>query len=126
MNMEKIMERYHNCKTILLNNMSWLKYPVSIYILWIIGHFISANIYAYHCTHLSFTGFFISPFITGTPYCRGILWITTKGSDVITNMWILIGTTLTTSILTYVPDKIKNKINDTNQTASEDEHEKDD
>ena len=126
MNIEKITERFHHCKTILLNNMSWLKYPVSIYILWIIGHFIAANIYAYHCTHPSFTGFFISPFITGTPYCRGILWITTKGSDVITNMWILIGTTLTTSILTYVPNPIKNKINDTIPSPSEEEHEKGD
>lgn len=111
-NMREFMNQCQYYGTTLLNNMSWLKYPSAIYILWIVGHFVAANIYAYHCTHLSFTGFFISPFITGTPYCRGILWIATKGSDVITNMWILIGTTLTTRILTYVPNQIKNKISD--------------
>ena len=123
MNFEEFMNRYQYCCTTLLNNMSWLKYPTAIYMLWIIGHFVAANVYAYHCTHLSFSGFFISPFITGTPYCRGILWITTKGSDVITNMWILIGTTLTTSILTHVPSPVKNKISDTIPPSTN--HEKD-
>ena len=37
-------------------------------------------------------GFFTSPILNSTPYCKSLNWAIKKGSDVIDTMWITIGT----------------------------------
>lgn len=85
---------------------------IFVYFVWILAHFIASNLYAYHCTHFSLYGLFVSPLVSVTPYCRGILWTITKGSDTITTMWILIGTTVSALVLKYIP--LINNINEKN------------
>lgn len=86
-----------------LSGLGWLKSSVGIYMLWICSHFLFANLYAHHCARWSLMGFIVSPFVAVTPYCRGILWVVTRGSDIISGMWILLGSLVTGYALQFVP-----------------------
>lgn len=87
----------------IVSNLGWLKSSVGIYLAWVCAHYLFANLYAAHCARWSLYGFLASPFIAVTPYCRGILWVVTKGSDIITSMWVIIGSLITGYLLRYVP-----------------------
>ena len=76
---------------------------IGVYFCWVVAHFTASFLYSYHCTHCSWYGFIVSPLMTATPYCRGILWVVTKGSDVITNMWVIVGTAVSGCIINYLP-----------------------
>ena len=90
----------------MLSGLGWLKSSVGIYMLWICCHFFFANLYTHHCARWSIMGFIVSPFVAVTPYCRGILWVVTKGSDIISGMWILLGSLVTGYALQFVPSNI--------------------
>lgn len=59
--------------------------------MWITLHYISSQLYGQFCTHLSFMGFLVSPFIVKTPYCIALRWCINKGADSIDTMWIVLG-----------------------------------
>ena len=92
-----------------ISDKSLLNNVFTIYLMWIIAHYIASNLYAYHCTYKSIYGFIISPLMAVTPYCRGILWVITKGSDTITNMWFLMGTAVSAMVIKYLPNVSSSK-----------------
>lgn len=68
---------------------------ISIYVLWIIIHYISSHLYVKFCTPNTFYGFLLSPFLTSTPYCKGLSWIIYNGNNNITTMWLSLGSWIT-------------------------------
>jgi len=63
-----------------------------IYILWMVLHFVSANLYVYYCAHMSLFGFLMSPVLASAPHCRAIRWVLNSGAQSIDAMWIVLGT----------------------------------
>jgi hypothetical protein len=63
-----------------------------IYILWMVLHFVSANLYVYYCAHMSLFGFLMSPVLASAPHCRAIRWVLNSGTHSIDAMWIVLGT----------------------------------
>ena len=72
--------------------------PTLFYISWVIVHFISAQLYSHHCAYFSWKGFLISPLMAVTPYCQGIEWMLRNSIEIIKNMWILIGSLISTYV----------------------------
>ena len=68
--------------------------PVAVYLGWMLLHYFAAHAYSKYCVNWSIVGFFMSPFVTTTPICRGISWVIYEGSNTITYMWVLVGTTI--------------------------------
>jgi hypothetical protein len=60
------------------------------YGMWVILHYIAANLYPQICTPLTIRGFFESIFLTASPQCQGLRWIIQMGGSNISNMWLLI------------------------------------
>jgi len=63
-----------------------------LYILWMILHFVSANLYVYYCAYMSLFGFLMSPVLASAPHCRAIRWVLNSGAQSIDAMWIVLGT----------------------------------
>ena len=64
----------------------------SIYIFWIILHYISAQLYVYYCTPSNIYGLIISPFLVSAPHCKALRWVLHNGGNTIDNMWIVLAT----------------------------------
>lgn len=77
-----------------------------IYIVWILLHYIASHLYTNLCVPNTIYGFVMSPFMVTAPHCQGLRWIVYNGSNIITNMWVILGTWLC-SVL--VINKNKNK-----------------
>ncbi len=69
------------------------------YVIWITLHYFSAHIYANYCTPLSIDGYILSPFIVNTPPCQSLRWVINQGANTITNLWVILGTWLTSYLL---------------------------
>ena len=63
-----------------------------LYILWMVLHFVSANLYVYYCANMSLFGFLMSPVLASAPHCRAIRWVLNSGAQSIDAMWIVLGT----------------------------------
>tara|TARA_A100001011_G_C13898665_1_gene670088 strand:- start:203 stop:514 length:312 start_codon:yes stop_codon:yes gene_type:complete len=63
-----------------------------IYIFWICLHYISVNLYAYFCAHLSLTGIFLSPLMVITPQCKALNWLVNNSIVNINGMWVVLTT----------------------------------
>ena len=63
-----------------------------LYILWMVLHFVSANLYVYYCAHMSLFGFLMSPVLASAPHCRAIRWVLNSGVQSVDSMWIVLGT----------------------------------
>ena len=90
---------------------------VGVYVFWIIIHNIAANLYPIYCANFSFMGMLLSVFQTPTPQCVGLRWVITNGSNMINQMWSVLGTWLLAKIiqnnmLNTIP--IQNSTNTTN------------
>ena len=59
-----------------------------IYIFWILAHYVSTNLYAYFCTHLSFMGLILSPIMAISPHCKALHWLSINSILNISNMWV--------------------------------------
>ena len=108
-NMITMEEVQTKCVTIFKTLYSRMHKQVGFYLMWIILHFVCAHIYTYMCVPLTFTGFMLSPLVTMNPMCRGLQWVTYNSLLVMSNMWIAIGTWITTDLLftTYEALKIE-------------------
>ena len=62
-----------------------------IYLLWILIHFISVQLYVYFCTPFTLYGFLISPFISCAPHCKALNCAIYNSSNIIEYMLVLIG-----------------------------------
>jgi hypothetical protein len=85
-------------KEMLLDNtvifQDYLQGPFALYAGWILIHYLAAHAYSTYCVNWSWYGFLSSPLITSTPICRGLSWVIYEGSNTISHVWVLIGTTL--------------------------------
>jgi hypothetical protein len=85
---------------------------VVIHICWVTVHYISAHLYARHCTPWSVAGIAFSPVMTMAPHCQSLRWCIVQGATSINSMWITLGTWCV-SKLAYVsmicPDYTKAK-----------------
>jgi hypothetical protein len=62
------------------------------YFIWVVLHYLASHIYIYLCVPIGFYGFITSIFTNQLPYCRGLRYMVTVGSEQISDMWILLGT----------------------------------
>jgi hypothetical protein len=62
-----------------------------IYLLWIVLHYVSANLYVAWCTPMTLVGFLLSPFVVPAPHCQAFRWVIVSGSNYITTMWLTLG-----------------------------------
>ena len=76
---------------------------VVIYLLYIVAHYVSANLYQRYCTPVSWFGFLASPFATALPQCQALRWIVFNTGNNITAMWMMLGAWLINIFLTYGP-----------------------
>jgi len=63
----------------------------SIYVVWIILHYVASHLYIYWCTPISITGILMSPFLVPAPHCEALRWMIYHGAIKIQGMWILLG-----------------------------------
>jgi hypothetical protein len=81
-----------------------------IYLLWILLHYVAAQLYVKFCVPNNIVGFLLSPFMTATPHCQGLRWIIYNAANMINNMWIILGTWICSTILIIQRDNyIDNK-----------------
>lgn len=73
----------------------------SLYLVYMLAHFISSHLYIYFCVPLSLTGFLMSPFMTLTPQCQFLRWTIYHCGAHINIMWILVANWLVTKFDFY-------------------------
>lgn len=83
---------YLQMKIFIINGFKTAVEVCGIYIFWIVLHYVSANLYAHYCTHLSMFGFIMSAFQTPSPHCIALRWAISTGGNIITQMWCVLGT----------------------------------
>jgi len=69
-----------------------------IYMLWICLHYFAAHLYIKFCVPNTLFGFIMSPLMISTPHCQGLRWIVYNAANIINNMWILVGTWISSMI----------------------------
>lgn len=85
-------------KNIIKHIIHFIYYSAGIYLFWIILHFCASHLYTYLCVPLSIYGFLLSPFVSSAPHCKALSWVIYTGSNIITTMWIIIGTWICSKI----------------------------
>jgi len=70
-----------------------------IYGVWILLHYVSANLYVRLCAYPSFVGFIASPFLAASPHCSALRWAIYNGGNTITSMWVVMGVWLLSYIV---------------------------
>ena len=75
-----------------------------IFILWIIIHYVSANLYSNFCAELTVYGFVKSIFVSQTPHCIAMRWIIYNGGNAINSMWISFALWITTKFIKSIND----------------------
>ena len=66
-----------------------------IYVIWIFIHYFAGILYHHYCTPSSFIGFITSSLLAITPECKALRWIIYTGGNVISDLWIIVGTWVT-------------------------------
>lgn len=74
-------------------------YVSKLYLLWILLHYFASHLYIKFCVPKTLIGFVLSPFLTATPHCQGLRWIVFNGANMISNMWITLGSWICSTIL---------------------------
>jgi hypothetical protein len=69
----------------------WVFNVGGIFILWILLHYISANLYASYCAEYSILGLIKSIFVAEAPHCVAMRWMIYHGGSAIHSMWVSIG-----------------------------------
>jgi hypothetical protein len=92
---------------------SLLYKPLGFYLGWIILHYVCVHLYANICVPLTFWGFITSPLNAMNPLCRGLEWINHNSLIVMSNMWLGLGTWITTNILYTNYEAMKNSLRQT-------------
>ena len=88
-------------------------YYVGTYMMWITIHYLSANLYSEFCTDWSIYGFILFPFTAVTPWCKSLSWIIQKGTVVLDEGYLLLGTYFSLQLMKHLPiNNNNNKKND--------------
>ena len=69
----------------------WVFNVGGIFMLWIILHYMAANLYARYCAEYSILGLIKSIFIAEAPHCIAMRWMIYHGGSSIHTMWVSIG-----------------------------------
>jgi len=72
---------------------------VGIYIIWIIIHYISSQLYLYLCVPTGLYGFLASPFLSPSLHCQTLRWCIYNGGNTITHMWLTLGSWMVTKLV---------------------------
>jgi len=85
---------------------TWFLEIGSVFLLWIVLHFIAANLYARFCAELSLFGFIKSILFAQSPHCMAMRWVIYNGATMINNMWISLGIWFIKKVFTnFLPNK---------------------
>lgn len=78
----------------------WAYVASNVYILWIVLHYFASHLYVYYCVPKTFIGFIMSPFLIASPQCQSLRWILYNGANIISNMWVILGSWLCSIMIT--------------------------
>lgn len=95
----KNMENMESINNMFVTITSLVYKPFGFYLGWIILHYICIHLYANICVPFTFWGVITSPLNAMNPLCRGLEWINHNSLIVMSNMWLGLGTWITTNIL---------------------------
>jgi hypothetical protein len=95
----KKWEKINNIYNFVVPYFQWIYLITKVYILWIIIHYISVQLYVKHCVPSSLWGFITSPILVSSPHCKAMRWILHIGANTIDNMWTTIGVWFSTRLL---------------------------
>jgi hypothetical protein len=89
---------------------------IGFYLLWIVIHYVSANLYAEYCAKKTIVGFLISPFVSTMPHCKTLRWFIYQGGNSIEAMWFIIGGMIFKRLIPIqIPTTTTDATNDTNK-----------
>lgn len=92
---------------------------IGFYLLWIVLHYVSANLYAEYCVKKTIIGFLLSPFVSTMPHCKTLRWIIYQGGKSIEAMWFIIGGIIFKRLIPIqMPTTTTNYDNNTNKYES--------
>ena len=77
----------------------WVYLMTKVYILWIVIHYISVQLYIKHCVPSTMWGFITSPILVSSPHCKAMRWMLHTGATIIDNMWNTIGVWFSAKLL---------------------------
>jgi hypothetical protein len=77
----------------------WVYFVTKVYILWIVIHYISVQLYVKHCVPSTVWGFITSPILVSSPHCKAMRWMLHTGANTIDNMWNTIGVWFSAKLL---------------------------
>ena len=78
----------------------WAFAASKIYVLWILLHYFASHLYVYYCVPKTLIGFLVSPFLIASPQCHSLRWVVYNGANIISNMWVILGTWLCSIMIT--------------------------
>jgi hypothetical protein len=96
-----ICERIYNIFSHLQNIFKFIFGVSGIYLVWICLHYFASHLYVKFCVPSTVVGFLLSPFMTATPHCQGLRWVVYNASNMINNMWIVLGTWVGSTLLNF-------------------------
>lgn len=80
--------------------MYWVYAASKVYVLWILLHYFASHLYVYYCVPKTLVGFLVSPFLIASPQCHSLRWLVYNGANIISNMWVILGTWLCSIMIT--------------------------
>ena len=95
-------DKINNIYNFVVPYFQWVYLITKVYILWIIIHYISVQLYVKHCVPSSILGFITSPILVSSPHCKAMRWILHTGANTIDNMWNTIGVWFSTKLLQII------------------------
>ena len=78
----------------------WVYAASKVYVLWILLHYFASHLYVYYCVPKTLVGFLVSPFLIASPQCHSLRWVVYNGANIISNMWVILGTWLCSIMIT--------------------------
>ena len=71
--------------------MNRIAYVSTMYLGWIVAHYISVHAYTYLCVPSTWIGFLLSPFTATSIQCITLRWVIYTGGNTIVTMWFILG-----------------------------------
>lgn len=98
-NSDFIVERIYNIFSHIQNIFKFIFGVSGIYLAWICLHYFASHLYVKFCVPKTVMGFLLSPFMMSTPHCHGLRWVVYNAANMISNMWIVCGTWVCSTLL---------------------------
>ena len=92
-------DKIKNIYNFVVHYFKWIYFISKVYILWIVIHYISVQLYVKYCVPSSIWGFITSPILVSSPHCKAMRWILHTGANTIDNMWNTIGVWFSAKLL---------------------------